>query len=110
MDLRPTNPGDFRQSITIQSPSESQNAYGEEVITWQTFAQSWAKITQLSGREQYYAQEVTPLATHQVKLRYLAGVTPAMQIVWGSRTLQIIDVNDLDGRQIELALICQEKK
>lgn len=102
--------GKLRWPITIQTLTTAPNSYGEAVPTPETFANTWAEVTQLSGRELWYAQQVQPLATHRVRCRYVAGVTPAMQVVFQGRTLQLTDVNDVDGRHRELVMLATEKK
>lgn len=110
--MRPTKAGKRRQFITIQQLSTTADAYGEPVATWSSFATAYAAVKQLSGRELFYAQlQVQALATHEVNLRYVVGVTPEMQIsIEGGPTLQIVDVNDVEYRHRELVLICVQKK
>ena len=110
MDLPFLDPGELRQQITIQQLSTSADAYGAATPAWSTLATVWAKVHQLKGSEQFYAHQVVELATHEVTIRYLAGVSEQMQIVWGARTLKIENVNDVDGRGIKHVLLCAEKK
>lgn len=112
-----TPAGEMRQPITIQQITTDVVYYGEAVPSASTFATATAKIEQLSGREVFYAQlQVTALATHQVTLRFIAGVTPEMQVIWATnpegttRTLKIVDVNDVEGQGFELRLLCVEMK
>lgn len=103
--------GELRNRITINTGATTPDAYGENLPAPTVFATVWAKVTQLSGRELYYAQQQQALATHKVTMRYYAGVTETMSIAWqGGRTLNIVAVNDIDGRHRELELLCQERK
>lgn len=42
---------ELRQQITIQVRSNKEDSLGQELLSWTTFANIWAKIEQLSGRE-----------------------------------------------------------
>lgn len=103
-----TSAGQRRQFITIQQLATAPDSYGEQLPTASTFATAYARVRQLSGRELFYAQQVQALATHEVNLRYVAGVLPTMQVlVEGiSQPLQILNVNDVELRHRELVLLC----
>lgn len=102
--------GKLRHQITINTVTTTQNEHGEDVPTPVAFATVWADVHQLNGTELWRAQQVNSVATHRVMLRYLPGVTPEMSILHQGRTLNILDVNDVDGRHKEIDLTCKEKK
>lgn len=111
--MKPTPAGSRRQFITIQqNTTAADSSYGGATPDWSQFAQAYASIKQLSGRELFNAQQVVALATHEVNLRYVPGVVPEMQIlIEGIATpLQILDVNDVEFRHRELVLLCVQKK
>ena len=70
----------------------------------------WCKITPLAGRELLLAQQIVATATHLVKLRYVAGVTEECTLAFGTRTLEINAIIDLEERNAELWLYCTEAK
>jgi head-tail adaptor len=43
-----------------------------------------------------------------VTMRYLAGITAQMRVLYGSRTFQIISVLNVDQRNRVLVLYCEE--
>lgn len=110
--MKPTPAGRRRQFITIQNEPATTDSFGAEVPAAATaFATAYAAVKQLTGRELFYAQQVVALATHEVNLRYVSGVTEQMQIaIEGGPTLQIANVNDVEMRHRELVLLCIEKK
>ncbi len=93
--------------ITIQTRTTAQNANGEDIETWSAFSTQWVSINPLSGSEYVYAKQISSTVTHQVELLYVAGVTTTMRIAYGSRTLFIESVLELD-RRAGLRLLCRE--
>ena len=100
--------GRLRHRITIQQVAEAQDTYGEPIKTWSTFAQRWAAINQVTGKENFNASQFAPDATTRVELRYLAGVTPKMRVKFGTRTFEIKAVLNNMERDVELTLLCLE--
>ena len=102
--------GDLRTRGIIESPIDTPNDTGEPVRTWATFANAWAEVKPLAGREQFLAQQDASLVQYRVRLRYRAGITPAMRFRAGSRILDIEAVLDPGEQHIETVLHCLERK
>ena len=102
-----SNAGSLRERVTVQQASESRNALGETVLSWATFAERWASVEGVSSRESlaYGQQQIS--VSHRVRLRYLAGLTQSMRIVWRGRTLEIVSLLE-HGNRSEHEIICQE--
>ena len=103
------NAGNLTDRIVIEQASETRNAVGEVTLSWATFATVWADVQALSGREAERYGQMVGFTGHKVTIRQLAGVKPAMRILYqGSRTLEISAINEYErGWYIEL--ICTEK-
>lgn len=100
--------GDFRNPITIESTSELNDAYGEPDKTWSTFATTWAAIEPQIGKEFFDASQVNAELVTRFRLRYHAGITPAMRVVYNSRNFNIESIVNINERNIELILTCIE--
>jgi SPP1 family predicted phage head-tail adaptor len=100
--------GTLRHLVDLQSPSVAQNAYGEPIESWTTYASVWAAIQPLSARETAQAPQATPIATHVVMLRYLSTVTAGHRLKFGTRYLNVESVINTDERNRELQLQCKE--
>lgn len=99
----------WRHRVAIQDPVVATNARGVDKITaYSTAATVYAKITSLSGREQQANDQVTPVATHQVEIRYRSGVTTKQRLKWGTRYFSIVSVLENDNRLRTLTLQCNE--
>lgn len=100
--------GDLRRRITIEQRASTQDSSMQRVETWSTFATCWAEIRPLQGRELQTAQAVAAETTHELSLRYRAGVTPAMRVAYQGRIFDITAVMDPDTRHRRLTLLCSE--
>ncbi len=104
--------GRLRDRITIQTKSVTRDAYGAEVVTWTTLATVWASVETLSGRE-YLATisggipQVRSERLSRVVIRYRPDVRETMQISYGTRTLRIERVLEVERRET-LHLRCSE--
>jgi SPP1 family predicted phage head-tail adaptor len=94
--------------VTVQSQALSQNTIGESVITWVDFAEVWASVEQLSGREQWALSQVQSPVTTRVLIRPLPGVLTSMRVVFGTRVLTIESIVRSRKRQDHLELMCSE--
>jgi SPP1 family predicted phage head-tail adaptor len=94
--------GELREQIVIERPTPSRDAYGGQIEAWSTFASPWARVVTMKGDEALRA--ASDQAQHAVRfqLHHLAGVTPAMRIVWQGRTYDIREVDDSLRHQGEL--------
>ena len=99
------NAGRLRHRIDIVTQTGVQDSTGGwSLADTQVFASVWATVEALSGDEQFVAGTQVSKVSHRVVLRYLAGVTSAMQVRWQGRKFQITDVLNPDGRTKMLAL------
>ncbi len=76
--------------------------------TWTDFATAWADIQNLTGHELIAGQAVSNESRFNVTTRYVSGLTPAMRIVFGTRTFNILDVHNVDERNRRVQIVCQE--
>jgi SPP1 family predicted phage head-tail adaptor len=100
--------GDLDQQITIQVAALSRGATGEQIVTWATYKTVWAQVLTSGGFEKFYNPQLVAESTHKILIRYLANVTADMRITWGSKSLDIIHVDESRRREGELYLLCKE--
>lgn len=101
---------DLIHRITIQRDAgTTTDAHGQPVPDWKTFAERWAWIQPISGNERYINQQLVASLTHKIMLRYLAGVTAQMRVLFKGRVFEIVapPVN-WEERSIEMVLLCRE--
>lgn len=100
--------GILRDVVTIQQKTGAvESTYGGTAYTWATFAAGVrCRISPLSGRELLMAGAERSILKSRVRMRYLAGVVPAMRIVTESSEVHdIVSVVDVDNLHRELEIL-----
>ncbi len=70
----------------------------------------WADLRPSGGSETVEADRLAGRVTHEVSLRYRAGVQPAMRFRGGARLFHILSVIDVDERRRWLRCLCEERE
>jgi SPP1 family predicted phage head-tail adaptor len=105
-----TPAGDFRCRVKIEQPMELL-ARGERTVRWETFATGWAKILPLSTRELLVAKQTMATVTHEIRLRYLEGITSRFRINFGGRLFYLDGPpRNIQERNRELAMMAVEQE
>jgi len=100
--------GRLRHRIVIQSPTETQDTYGEPIKTWSTFLTTWASVEPVKGREYWESQQVNAEVTYKITMRHRSGLNPKMRVSWDDRTFEIKNIlNDFE-RDRRLTLMVTE--
>lgn len=81
--------GKLRHRFTIQTYTDALNDYGENIISWSTFAQRWGSLKAITGEEDELADKVTGDTTYNIKIRILDGLLPKMRFKLGTRYFNI---------------------
>lgn len=105
----PLKAGLLPKRVTIQNPSTARNSFGEEDVTWATFATVWASIEPLRGVEQIQVQQVQGSVSHKITMRWISGLTPKMRILFKNRIFEIESIVNVQERNEKLELSCVEK-
>jgi len=93
---------ELRHSVTIEEPTETQDATGQPITSWTTFATARAKIdtTTEFGRdtEVFVGNELVASAGVIFTMRYISGLTEKMRISYNGDYYDIIGIADVDMR------------
>ena len=87
--------------IRIEQKSVTRNAIGEEVVTWADVITDtadnsiWAEVWPLKWREFFAAQQTQYAADVRFRLRYRAGLTQDMRVVWNGDAFDILSIVDV---------------
>lgn len=100
--------GKLRRRLIIQQAIETQGPTGEVTPAWATFAIVWGSVEPLRGREFFAAKEQQAQVDTRIRIRYLEGVVPKMQVLDGARLFLIYAVIDPETRHQELQVMAQE--
>ena len=88
--------GELKQYIALQSYVTTYNPVHEEVKVWSTYANCWAEIITLSGKNSESGDKDELEYTHAIKIRYSGDIKPEDRIVYNSETYEILYVIDKD--------------
>jgi SPP1 family predicted phage head-tail adaptor len=104
--------GRLRRVISIQQPTTYADRHrrdeDHQLVAIAGGANVWADIDESPGKESLQAAQVNAKRPVMVTMRYLAGITAQMRVLYGSRTFQIIGPLNLDQRNRTLVLYCEE--
>ena len=84
--------------------------YGTETVTWVEFAAVWAEVQDvLPSRAERLADSIV-IANRpaRIRMRHLAGITPDMRVIIGTRILQIVSGPAEIGRREVIELIVEQ--
>lgn len=101
----------LRYPITIESPSTTQDSFGQPTNTWNTVASTWASIKAVTSKEVYaLGAGFTAQVSHKVTVRYNAAlcIEAGFRILYRNRIFQVQTVSDPDEQRVELNLMCLE--
>jgi SPP1 family predicted phage head-tail adaptor len=103
-------PSDLRHRLTLEELSRVADEGGGFTESWITVATIFADPRPISGEERFEADRLAGSITHEVVLRYRAGVVPAMRLRKGARIFQILAVIDVEERRRWLKCWCEERE
>lgn len=99
--------GRLDQRITLEQRTASVDALGQAVESWSPVATVWAAAEPLAGREFFAAGQTQSAAAVRFTIRWLAGVSAAMRVVWRGLPHAIVAAPiDLQGARAYLELMC----
>lgn len=73
-------PGQFDRKITIQVNTPTQDASGQPIDSWGTFASPWAKKMDIRGDERFATNQDLAVRVVKFRLYWLDGVHERMRI------------------------------
>lgn len=104
--------GRLRRVVSIQQPTTTQTGTGATKVTgWTAITNGsniFADIDESPGKEVIQAAQVNAKRPVVVTIRYFAGVTSQMRVLYGARTFQILATLNIDQRNRTMTLYCEE--
>jgi SPP1 family predicted phage head-tail adaptor len=109
--------GRFRHQVSLQRRTDSQNPSGQVSHSYAEFAEPWARISSITGREFVAAQQVQSEVTTKITIRWRHDVDETCRVVHvvkHDENPQWFDVYDIvavlpdDTGRRELQLMCKK--
>jgi SPP1 family predicted phage head-tail adaptor len=96
----------MRHRITIQQPTETLDAYGEPIVTWNDYlVDEPASVLPVGGMEMIRGKQYEPSTTAVFTVRHRDGYDTKMRVKHEGKYYGIIAIRKLDGmdRYMELS-------
>ena len=100
--------GDMRRRVTLQSPTDSVDSYGQAIRTWDDYATVWASVISTPGSEPQSALTQVGIVSYTITMRYRADVLPTHRMSYGSVKLNIVGLSTIDGVNKHLKITALE--
>ncbi len=100
--------GSLRHRLCLQSPPTAAGSRGQVTGDFTNDAILRGSVEPLTGRELERANQIAPLATLRVVIRYRDDVTTANRFLFGTKELNIEHVLNPDERNRKLICLCKE--
>ncbi len=102
--------GKLTQRVTVQyvASQEVAEETGQRTDVFSDLCTVWAEVLGKGGSETRKGEQQVAQYTHKVTIRYRTDIDSSMRIIWGSRTLEIDNADDEDGRREDLVILCIE--
>lgn len=101
------NIGNLNKRIIIEKSTSTQNSYGEQVQTWTTLRDCWAKVEPVQGKEYYTAKQTASELDIRFIIRYTTiDITPKSKLRYNNQEYNINSIINLDELNRELHLYC----
>lgn len=98
--------GTLQHRVTIEQKVTGRDPdTGAPITTWETFAERFANVLPVKGREFIAAQAAQAETTVRFVMRYLPGVEATMRVVFRSKTYNITAVLNEGTRDSMLTLV-----
>jgi len=101
--------GQLRDRVTLQAPVRARDDYGSVTTTWSSVATDVpANVRDTVGQNFYSAAQEKLKVTSEVRIRWRRDVSATWRVIFGLRTLEVVQAQNPDGRKNELVLYCKE--
>ncbi len=105
-----TKIGAMKDRVLFQKERKIDDGSGGHESIWDGFALAWVEIIPLSGRERFYAGQISNNVTHQMRTRYRDDLDAQMRIKFATRYFLIESMFDINEEHRFLEFTCIEKK
>ncbi len=101
--------GDLRHRLVLEQAVRQDDGSGGAEESWETVEELWAALRPLSGQERDASDQIAARVSHEIWVRYRAGVKPEMRFRIGSRVFEVRAVIDAGERRRFLKCLAEER-
>ncbi len=100
--------GKLRHRVTFEALTKTKDSHGAEKPLWKPVCTVWARVSPLSGKWLFAAQQNHSEVTGTIEMRYRADINAQLRAVYEGKIYSIHAVIDRDLRHKELQLMVSE--
>ena len=100
--------GNLRNKIEIQRRAKVPDGGGGFTLSWVKVFSTYAEIKPMTGSEGLVGMQLQAQVSHDIIIRYRAGVTAANRVLFEGRPFNIVSVINVEERKKWLQLRCME--
>lgn len=101
--------GELTRRVVLEQVTRTPDGAGGATESWTAVATVFAAVRALGGNESFSFDRTTGRATHEIIIRHRTDVKPAMRFRLGTRTFEILNALDHDGRRRHLRCLVEER-
>lgn len=102
--------GRLKHRIVIERLEKLTDEGGGTIEAWKPWANVWAAVDPMYGKEAEQAKATQAEITHKVVIRFLKGLTPDMRVRFkGDRIFNIEFIKNPREQNEQLELLCVEE-
>jgi SPP1 family predicted phage head-tail adaptor len=98
----------MRERFALEQAVRTADGGGGATVVWETVTELWAHLRPIGGEERLRHDQLSGRLTHEVSIRWRAGVAPAMRFRQGARIYHIVAVIEAVRRR-RLKCLCEER-
>lgn len=101
--------GSLRHRCTVQTVVETQDDYGQPVVTWtDLYTREPCDVIRTNGNEVVRGRQIEATTRAVITVRYRTGYTEQTSILIGTDRYQVTFIDPIDGRNRYLELHCRK--
>lgn len=97
----------YRNRITVQEPVATKTPTGETALTWRELFPAWALARVEAGSEAEKNGQQRYSSTCIFETWYRGGVTTKCRVLWDNRQWEVVDVINVNGRNMTMEVVCK---
>lgn len=103
--------GDLRHRISIQSRgTPTPDGEGGFTDVWESVDTVWSKVRPMRAKQVNEYRSINVHATHLIEVRGEVDVQESYRLVFGSRTFEVLTVEDEKEEGVKKWVVCKERR
>ena len=107
--MKRVNASKLRHRVTFLQRVVEMDKWNQPQEMWVIFAEVWANVEPITGREYWASSQVQSEVTHRIRIRYLPGLDPSMLALFKGRVFELQPPRNVEERNQEMEILATER-